>query len=210
MTANHAGNEYAARLAAQSRTPENQKVDAKIYYHHHNYAKFHFDLGASNVKTVAFANYMYITDDKREQDQLDLVADAPGTFIYTLKDSDVAAAMMQERAQEAARAVLQTAVASAAAHNQQFDPNAPIIPITTPTVTVMPVQPAAVQVQQVPQGVAVVGVQNSFSGTQATEAVNAQLTTAKSQTAPPTAADAAVAQLEALTANLTKKPAATA
>jgi hypothetical protein len=198
MTAlNHAGNEYAQRLAAQSRTPEQYKAPVRVYFHHHNYAKFHFDLGGSNVKTVAFANYRYITDDKREQDQLDLVADAPGTFIYTMPESDVARAMAQELQQEATKDVLRTAAAHAATNNQMFDPNSPIVPVNVQHVHQTP----GLSVSQVPQtGVGVVGLASSLSGTQATEPVHAQATTSAQQTKAPSAADEAAARLATMTA----------
>lgn len=190
MTAlNHAGNAYAARLAAQARTPEQFKVESRIYFHHHNYAKFHFDLGGSNVKTVPFANHRYITDDKREQDQLDLVADVPGTFIYTLADSDVARAMAQELQKEQVGDVLRTAAASAAVHNQQFDPNAPIVPVN-----VQHVQPTGMTVAAVSQQ-AIVGLQNSMSGTSAVDIARA---TQQAKVAAPDAVAEAKARLDAV------------
>jgi hypothetical protein len=193
MTAlNHAGNEYAARLAAQSRTPEQFKVEPKIYFHHHNYAKFHFDLNGG-VKSVSFANYRYITDDKREQDQLDLVADAPGTFVYTLPGSDSARAIQQELAQEAQKDVLRAAAAHAASHNQMFDPNAPIVPVTVQHVTQTP----GMTVAGVHTSNAVVGLANSLSGTQATDPVGAQPTQPSQQSKAPSAADEAFARLNA-------------
>lgn len=187
---NHAGNDYAARLAAQSRTPEQYKVDAKIYFHHHNYAKFHFDMGGSNVKTVAFANHRYITDDKREQDQLNLVADVPGTFIYTIPDSDVRYAAMKEMTQESAQMVMKAAQARVESSNQPFDGRVPIVPIN-----VQQVQHTPVQVQPLTQGQAVVGLQHSFSGTAATEELTAKEV---QQTAPPNAAEEARARLSAV------------
>lgn len=211
MTAlNHANNDYARRLAEASRTPADHQVPTKAYYHHHNYAKFHFDLGGSRVKTVAFAQHCYITDDKREQDQLDLVADYPGTFIYTVKDGEVAAAMQQERMVEAAKTILATAAANASVHNQMFDPNTPIVPVRvqdnqqTPGLQVTPVprqqSPAHVQ----GQGVAVVGLGNSFSGTQAVDPVSAEFTSASNQVRAPNAADVASANIAALAAQIDK------
>lgn len=203
MTAslNHATNEYARRLAEQSRTPSQYKVEPKIYFHRHNYAKFHFDLGQQgSVKTVAFANYRYITDDKREQDQLDMVADAPGTMIYTISDSEVNAAFEQELQQELGKDVLRAAQARAAVHGQAFDPNAPIVPVNgdlqvrhqQPTqVTVKPVVPNLGN-----QGQAVVGMQNSMSGTQAVEGVQGGEV---AKTAAPSAADLAAESLRAMT-----------
>lgn len=201
---NHAGNEYAARLAAQARTPDAFKAPPKVYFHHHNYAKFHFDLGGSHVKTVAFANHRYITDDRREQDQLDMVADTPGTFIYTLPDSEVARAMAQELAQESAKSIMQTAAASAAVNNQVFDPNAPIVPVTVTHVQQSP----GMHVQHVPQGGAVVGLANSLSGTQATEPLTAtQMTDKSQQTSAPDAAKLATERLAAMTLEAQKKAA---
>lgn len=195
MSANHASNEYAKRLAEQSRTPEQFKVGPKVYFHRHNYAKFHFDLGQQGaVKTVAFANYRYITDDKREQDQLDMVADAPGTMIYTISDSEVNAALEQELAQELHKDVMRAAQAQAAAHGQAFDPNQPIIPVNG-GVQARPVVSTPVVAKPLgAQGTAVVGMQNSLSGTQATEPVNV---TTPAQAASPTAD--ALAKLQSLT-----------
>lgn len=201
MTASHVGNEYAARLAAASCTPDSHKVAPRVYFHRHNYAKFIFDLGGSAVKSVAFANFRYITDDKREQDQLDLVADVPGTFIYTISDSEVARAMEQELQNEATREIVRTAAASASVHNQQFDPNSPIVPVMGAQVTVQHMRPTpGLQVvpSSQPQQHAVVGIQSSFSGTQATEALSAVATTPGSQTQSPSSTDEAVARLNAL------------
>lgn len=196
----HAGNEYAKRLAEQARTPENFKVEPKVYFHRHNYAKFHFDLGIpGSTKTVAFANYRYITDDKREQDQLDIVADVPGTMIYTLAQSDVNAALEQELAQEQRKDVMAAAQASAAAHGQSFDPNTPIVPVKVQHVGQS--QGVSVSPVQAPQGVAVTGMQNTFSGTQATETVDAK---AVVQTASPTAESIALERLNSMTANAKK------
>jgi hypothetical protein len=202
----HAGNDYAAKLAAQSRTPKEHLVDNKVYYHHHNYAKFHLDFGGSNVKTISFANHRYITDDKREQDQLDLVADYPGTFIYTIPDNEIARAEQLEIARQTQEGVLKAAAAQSADRGQNFDPNVPIIPIVTNVqqnpgmhITPVPVQQGQ---PQAPQAVAVVGMQNSLSGTQATE--DLKLSTPPVVT-PPSAADAATARLNAMTA-ATKSP----
>ncbi len=189
----HSNNEYAAKLAQQSRTPKQHQVPAKVYFHRHNYAKFHFDMGTpGNTKSAAFANYRYITDDKREQDQLDLVADAPGTMIYTMADSDVNAALEIELQQEMAKSVKTAAQAHAAVHGQQFDPNAPIVPMRSE-----PIQPTAVRVTPVaPQGHAVKGMQNSLSGTQATEGI-AHLDIV--QTKSPDPQQEALARIAALT-----------
>jgi hypothetical protein len=191
MAINHAGNDYAMRLAAQARTPEQYKVEPRMYFHQFNYAKFHVDLGGSHVKSIQFANYRYITDDKREQDQLELVADVPGTFIYTVADSDVAAAMKQELQQENVRSIMQAAAASAAANHLPFDPSAPIIPVNVQHVT-------ATQVSVAPVSGGFVGVQNSLSGTVPTETGNVPFTTANEQTRAPNAADEAVARLNAM------------
>lgn len=199
MSNNHVGNEYAARLAAQSRTRPENKVEPKVYFHRHNYAKFHFDFGtAGSAKTVAFANYRYITDDKREQDQLDFVADLPGTMIYTMADSEVNAALEQELKQELAKSVAQTAQAQAASHGQQFDPNQPIVPVHSqaPQQTSVQVRPVTPGAQQAPQGVAVVGMANTFSGTQATEQVNGSAIPVE---ASPTVQSEALARLAAMT-----------
>ena len=64
--------QYLAELARkQNTTPEEFRAPARVYWHRHNYAKFHFDLAPwkLGVKSIAFANFRYITDDKREQDQ---------------------------------------------------------------------------------------------------------------------------------------------
>lgn len=199
---NHAGNEYAARLAANSRTPESQKVAAKMYFHQFNYAKFHFDLGGSNCKSVQFANYRYITDDKREQDQLDLVADAPGTYIYTIPDSDVAHALAQEANQESARSIMQAAAAAAAVNGHMFDPNVPIIPVNVQPVHQTPNMQVAIVPQQLQT---TVGIQHSLSGTAGIEPVGANPTSAASQTRAPSAADEAMARLRMMTAEAQKK-----
>lgn len=198
-------NEYAKKLIEASRTPSEFLVAAKVYFHHFNYAKFHIDLGGSRVKSVSFANKRYITDDKREQDQLDLIADIPGTFIYTLPDSEIDAAIREELRRELVKDVMQTAVATAAVQNQQFDPNAPIIPVN-----VQPVASTNVSVQQVPQTVqqtqqipqappGVVGLANSFSGTQANDPISGTATTTENQTKSVTATDEAAARLAAMT-----------
>lgn len=209
MTAlNHAGNEYAARLAEQSRTPPEFKVETKIYFHHHNYAKFHVDLGGSRVKTIAFANHRYITDDKREQDQLDLVADNPGTFIYTMSENDVSRMMAQEAAALNFAQIMGTAAAAAAVNQQPFDPNVPIVPVNVNPVqpTMMTVAPVVPQnMQGAVAGVGTVGLANSFSGTQATEALNATMTQPAEQTVAPNASSEAMARLAALTANAQKQ-----
>lgn len=191
---NHAGNEYAQRLAALSRTPEQYRVDPKVYYHHHNYARFHFDLGGSNVKSVSFANQVYVTDDKREQDQLDLVADAPGSFIYTQRGSAAEQELLAFLSQESATAIMRTAQAQAAVSNQQFDPNTPILPVQINPVSATPHLHLTPVVQpQVPQqgGTAVVGMQNSLSGTAAVE-------TPTQPASPTPAAAAAIARLNEL------------
>jgi hypothetical protein len=177
-----------------------------MYFHHHNYAKFHVDLGGSRVKSVSFANYRYITDDKREQDQLDLVADIPGSFIYTMANSDVDAMLRQELQQIGQQGVMQTAQAASAAAGQQFDPNTPIVPVMVQHVqaTQMHTQPVGQRVAPAPSGGAVVGLQTTFSGSQATDGLSAAVaTTEANQTRPPSAADAAAARLAAMTAEVT-------
>lgn len=181
---NHATNAYAARMAAQALTPAEFKVEPRVYYHTHNYARFHIDLGPGRTKTVTFANYRHITDDKREQDQLDLVADQPGTFIYTIPDSDVARAMQEELAREQQQDVLKTAQAAAAVSGQQFDARTPIVPV--------------VHNMAGPQGVAVVGMQNSLSGSIATPGL---VTAPEQQVAAPNAQTAALDRLNAMTAD---------
>lgn len=198
-------NEYAQKLAEQARTPENYKGEIKIYFHHHNYAKFHFDLGGSRVKTISFANHRYVTDDVREQDQLDLVANNPGTFIYTLANSETEAILEQERLKELQAEVFKTAQAQAAANGLQFDPNAQTIPVqvqqvTSTPMTIMPVT----NTQQVRSTGAVVGMQNSLSGTAAVEGGNMQMTTPDNQTSAPgtgSAADQAAARIAEMSKN---------
>jgi hypothetical protein len=206
MSNDHSMNEYAKKLLEQSRTPAEFLVPPKIYFHHHNYAKFHVDLGGSRVKSLAFANYRLITDDKREQDQLDLVADVPGSFIYTMADSDVDAVIRQELAQEMHKDVMRTALAQSQVNGQQFDPNAPIIPVQVQHVQSTPMQVRPVQqTPAAPQPAgAVVGLQNSFSGSQAVDGVGGVATTTDQQTKPPSAADAAAARLAAMTAEAQK------
>lgn len=197
MSASLAGNEYAKRILdralAEAKTPDQFRVDVKIYYHTHNGAKFHFDLGPGNVKTVAFINYKYVTDDKREIDQLELVADKPGTFVYTMPDSDVAHIMQLELAEEAKRDIMKTAAAKAGDSNQNFDPNVPVVPVAQHV-------PMQVQMTQhyIPPNT---GMQNSLGGTVAADLTSAvQMTTAAMQTQPPSASAAAIARLEALAA----------
>lgn len=192
MASSISGNDYAMHLAQTARTPEQFKVPPKIYFHHFNYAKFHFDCGGSSAKSISFANYRYITDDKREQDQLDLVADVPGTYIYTIPDSEISAALKQELNQELAKDVYKTAIAQAQVNNVQFDPNAPIVPVQVQHVTPTPVNIAP----------AVVGMANSLSGVQATNPLNPAQTQAKDQTSAPTAADEAAARIAAMTAQV--------
>lgn len=201
---NLSNNAYAARLASQGRTPPEFQVEPRVYYHHHNYAKFHFDMGGSSVKSVSFANHRYVTDDKREQDQLDLVADLSGSYIYTIPDSDVARELQLEQARLTQEGVLQAAQAQAADRGQSFDPNVPIVPI------VSNVPQSALQMTPVPQqaptpqgAVAVVGMANSLSGTAATE--TGQLQNTVPNPAPPSSADAAAARLAAMTAEVAKK-----
>jgi hypothetical protein len=172
-------NEYARRLAEQSRTPSEYLVEPKIYFHHHNYAKFHIDLGASRVKTIGFANHKYITDDKREQDQLDMVADMPGTFIYTLPDNDAKHAIEQELQAQLYSSIQQTAQARALSQNQMYDPNVPVIPVNVQHVqgTPMSVYPVGGNV----------GMQSSVSGTQAVTPLTAKQTRPQEQTLAPAA-----------------------
>lgn len=202
----HSMNEYAKKLTEAARTPKEFQVPPKMYFHHHNYAKFHVDLGGSRVKSIAFANYRYLTDDKREQDQLDLVADVPGSFVYTMADSDVDAIIRQELSSELRQDILRTAVAQAADRNQQFDPNAPIIPVQVQALQQTPMQITPVANPGQPQNAgAVVGLQNSGSNSQAVEQLTGRPTTAAEQTKAPSAADAAVAQLNAMTASVQAK-----
>jgi len=184
MAIDLSNNDYAKKLLASNNTPEEFKREPRSYYHTHNYAKFHFDLGGSRVKTISFANYRYVTDDKREQDQLDLVADQPGTFIYTVPENDVARQLQMELAAEQRRDVMKAAQAASAVSGQAFDPN-------TPVVTVAGNQPA---------GLAVVGMQNSLSGSQAVEGITSNMTVASTQSARPSAAQLAKERLEQLTA----------
>lgn len=194
MSASLANNAYAAAIIARAleaaTTPAEFRVDPKVFYHTHNGAKFHIDQGPGRVKTVAFINHKYVTDDRREIDQLNLVADVPGTFIYTLPDSDTAKIMQQELANEARADIMKTAQAAAAAHGQSFDPSTPVIPVAMQNNATVPMQ--------VSQYVAPnTGMQNSLSGTVA-GAPTLPLTTPEMQKAPP-----ASAALEAL-AKLTK------
>lgn len=147
-------NEYAAsiarRIEEQMRTPEEFKRPPRVYYHHHNGANFVFDLGGGKVKAVKFINHKYITDDKREMDQLDMVADFPGTFIYTKGDTDAAHIMEQEAEEERNKAINQAAMASSADKGQQFDTRVPIIPVQ-------------IAGSQQPHGLTVVGGQQAFT-----------------------------------------------
>lgn len=157
-----------------AKTPDEFKVPAKTYFHQHNYAKFHFNLGVpGSCKTVEFANYKYITDDRREQEQLFFVADVPGTMIYTIKDSEIAHAIAHEQQQEAHGQIQKAAQAQAAVSGQHFDPSAPITPINN-------------------QASAIVGMQNSFSSAQATTQVQV---TPLHQSAAPSAVELARAKL---------------
>ncbi|TXH43989.1 MAG: hypothetical protein E6Q97_33340 [Desulfurellales bacterium] len=195
MSVSLANNAYAAAIIARAleaaRTPDEFKVAPKVFYHTHNGAKFHIDLGPGRVKTIAFINHKYVTDDKREIDQLELVADTPGTFIYTLPDSDAAKIMQEELAKEARTDIMKTAQAQAAVHGQQFDPNTPVVPVATHASVTVPLAAAP----YVPPNT---GMQNSFSGT-VPGAPELPLTKPEDQTAPP--ASAALAALAKLTAD---------
>jgi hypothetical protein len=195
MAADASNNEYAAKqlaaAAARLLTPEQYRTEPKVYFHQHNGAKFHVDLGKGNVMTVMFANYKLVTDDKRVQEQLDLVADQQGTFIYTLPQSEAAQILEREREEELRKAVLATAQARAGQLGQQFDPSAPIIPV-------------AMQNPVVPQVMGTylaenTGMQSSISATQPTEAISGRFTTPADQTKPPTAELSPLEKLNALT-----------
>lgn len=197
MNQNAATNEYAARqlaaAAARLLTPKEFVVEPRAYFHQHNGAKFHVDLGKSNVMTIMFANYRVVTDDKRVQEQLDLVADQPGTFIYTMPQNEAARIIEHELQIEKQKQVMQTAAAQAGVHNQQFDPNTPIVPVITQA------QQMPMTMQQMPSYSAPgTGMQNSFSGTQATDALTAQMTKPSDQTAAPSSTTAALDKLTAL------------
>jgi hypothetical protein len=162
-----------------SRTPAEFQAPVKTYYHQNNYARFHFTLGGSAIKSIEFANHRYITDDKREQAQLDAVADLPGTFIYTRTDSPVAARIAAELNQEKQRALQATAEARAQDLGVKNDPNAPIVPATVSGAN--------------PNGL---NAQNSFSGTTATPEVTAVAVTMVPS--PPNPASDALAKLNAM------------
>jgi len=205
---NPATNAYAAKiignLTANAKTPEEFQRPLKAYFHVHNYARFHFDIGPSRVKTIQFANYKYVTDDSREQDQLNLVADVPGTFIYTTNDSEVLHQLQEELDKEAKAEIFKVAAASSADRGQQFDPNTPIVPVHVQHGN------APVGLQLHGYQAAGTGMQSSLSGTQAVDVHNAQLTVASQQTMPPIApstsnsAAAALARLNTLSAEAGK------
>lgn len=187
MTTASAENTYMQHLAKlareQNRTPDEFRTEPRVYWHRHNYAKFHFDMSPwkLGVKTIAFANFRYITDDKREQDQLDLVVNAPGTMIYNVPDSDARRVFDHELQMQLTEQVTGAARANAAAHNQVYDGNVPIQQVLNqqPTISVLPIQ----------NGQAVVGMGNSFNAVSAVETPsNAQLTGPANQILPPTAA----------------------
>lgn len=192
--------QYLAELARkQNTTPEEFRAPARVYWHRHNYAKFHFDLAPwkLGVKSIAFANFRYITDDKREQDQLDLVVNQPGTMIYSVPDSDARKVFDHELQAQLTEQVTAAARANAGAHNQIFDSNVPIQAVVNqqPTITALPLQ----------NGGAVVGMGNSFNAVAAVDVPsNAQLTTPETQVLPPTAA-AAMSAGDLLKAQLAAK-----
>lgn len=190
-------NEYARRLAEQSKTPDEFLVEPKIYFHHHNFARFHVDLGDSRVKTIAFANHRYITDDKREQDQIDMVADVPGTFIYTLPDNEAKHAIEEELQRELTKSVMQTAEARTLTNKQVFDPNVPVVPVQ-----VQQVHPTPMQVMP-----ANTGMQNTMNSGMNTTTMRPTLpedqvippVSQQPAAAPVTSADKAALELQDLT-----------
>lgn len=195
MAQDASNNLYAAKqlaaAAARMLTPKEFVAPPKVYFCQHNGAKFHVDLGKSNVMTLQFTNYKLVTDDIRAQEQLDLIADNPGTFIYTIPHNEAAQIIEREAQEELAKAVLSTAAARVGDAGQQFDPNVPIVPVQT-------------QVQQMPVVMhsfraAGTGMQSSIDPSQATEAITGHQTTAADQTKPPVdAASSALAALNAM------------
>lgn len=216
MSFNHVGNTYLARLADMAKTPEEFRVEAKFYYHQHNHAMFHFDLGGSKVKSVAFVNNLYITDDKREQDQLDAIADVPGSFIYTSPNNQQEQEFRTWIEQYRNDAVVAAAQARSAVAGQQFDPRVPIVPVLTdgqvqnqqqrfapPPLTPVNIRqaPPPVPAQENRQP-AIVGTQNTFSGTTATPNV------ADKNAARRSSAETAAAEIERMTQELNAQRAA--
>lgn len=113
-------------------TPEEHKVSDKTYYHQHNYARVHPLVGGV-VQVIAFANHRFTTDDIRIQKELDLVADVPGTMIYTRKDAESAQMVVQEAAAVLQDQLQQTAAASDAVNNRAPQPGAVIVPVQVST-----------------------------------------------------------------------------
>jgi hypothetical protein len=137
------------------KTPEEFKVEPKTYYHMHNYARFIFADPEGAARPVQFGNHKYITDDKREQRQLDLVADRPGTMIYTI--AETVKNELAERQHQLTEQVEGAAAATFADRNLRNDPSQPVVPINNAVVgaassisNVTPVQPVTVQMNQPP------------------------------------------------------------
>lgn len=195
MTANAATNEYAAKQLAAAAvrllTPDEFKTTPKIYFHQHNGAKFHVDLGKSRTQTVMFANYRLVTDDKRVQEQLDLVADQPGTFIYTLPNNEAAHYIEQELQRELQQSVMQTAAARSGERGEMFDPNAPIVPVQTQAQTMH----SMTQTYLAPG----TGMQSSIGPANLGDTISGQQTTPAMQTKPPGSSGDALAKLNAMT-----------
>lgn len=195
MSGQHAPLNQAAidHALAASRTPEKYRVPVKVYFHNHNGAMFHFywlleDGKTPHTKSVMFVNYKYVTDDSREQEQLDAIADRPGTFVYTMRNSEVEQHMAQERALQQAEQIQGAARSAVETTGRQFDPSVPVVPVS--------MAPG-----HAPQGMAVVGMQNSMSGTAGVTPLAVQPTTPQQQTMPPqpTAANAeALARIAAM------------
>ncbi len=164
-----------------SSTPEKYRAPApKTYYHAHNYARFIFDMRESlqhpaQAKPVEFAGNKYVTDDTREIAQLDAVADQSGTFIYTIKDSPIAAQIAQEIGRETGAAIVAAANAGDAARNVRGNEGAPIVAVNT---------------GGTPAVAAIVGMQNSLASSQPVDV--------PAGTAPGAAAAAALAALNNL------------
>ena len=185
---------YLAKQAMEETSvPEQYKRAPKVYFHRHNYANFIFDFkpwGSETVKKVSFANYKYITEDIREQEQLDMVANKNGTMIYTASEAEMRSMLDNQMLQEMRQqTIMQTAAAVAGSRNQQFDANVPIQAVAheTPTIQFVP---------QATQGIGHVGIQSSLAGTASVEVpTSLALTSPADQTAPPTAVAGANASL---------------
>lgn len=198
---------------AANRTPDEFKVPAKMYFHAHNGARFHIQYTDNhgnpvpgNVKTLTFGNSRYMTDDAREQKQLDMVADVPGTFIYTLPDNEAAKILEDEIAMETRKQIEAAARAASAMAGRQYNPNDPIVPVSLEPGHA----PAGLQVR--PIAPAHTGMQNSFSGTAATEQPQQAVATqaADQVQIPGGGVTAANAAMLAKINELSSKPAATA